>query len=214
MVEIDVRPCGDGTLVVVHDDSLQRVAGDQRRVSSLSVKEIKHIDVGNGERIPTLDEALSVLRGRALVNLDQKVDGLTESLLTSIDRAGARKETMLSGNAASTFAFFQAHAPEVRIALSIDARRSEAPLLVLEHCWSPAARSRAARIIHAARSRNLSAVTLDYHLAAPKVVQACKRAGLQVLTWTVDDLGTMRRLRQAGVDGITSNRPDLLMQLT
>jgi glycerophosphoryl diester phosphodiesterase len=45
------------------------------------------------------------------------------------------------------------------------------------------------------------------------VIEQLHRAGLPVLTWTVDDLPTMRALRRVGVDGITSNRPDLLAQL-
>lgn len=213
MVEIDVRPCADGTLVVIHDDDLDRTAHAAGRVSTSTLEQLRTLDVGKGERIPTLEEVLALLRGRALVNIDQKTDNIGPQLLASIDRAGARDETMLSGNAGRTFAAMRTLAPEIRIALSEDATWRGTPLRALARLSRAAARSQAARITAPARAAGLTGVTLDWHLASAPVVAELKRGGLWVLTWTVDDLGTMRRLRAAGVDGITSNRPDLLMRV-
>jgi glycerophosphoryl diester phosphodiesterase len=56
-------------------------------------------------------------------------------------------------------------------------------------------------------------VTLEWRMANARVVAQCKRAGLPVLTWTVDDPYIIQALRTAGVDGLTSNRPDMLMQV-
>jgi len=210
MVEIDVRRCRDGTLVVIHDDDLRRTAKVEGRVSEWTLPELRRLDVGKGERIPTLDEALALLRGRALVNLDQKQDDLTDALLAALDRAGARDETMLSGNARATFDAFRQQAPSVRIALSIDASPYDAPRILLGRLVAAGARGEAGRIIARARASRVSWVTLQWHLATAPVVARLKRAGLHVLTWTVDDPSTMRRLHAAGVDGITSNRPDLL----
>ncbi len=213
MVEIDVRPCGDGTLMVIHDDTLDRVAGAPVRVSDLTVEQLQQFDLGKGECVPRLDEALDLLCGKVLVNLDQKADGIAPQLLQAIDHAGNRQDVMLSGNARATFAAFRELAPDVHIALSIDAHRRDW-LQILSAKWlKDAARGQAATLVGMARAAGLGGVTLDYHLASRNVVHYCKQAGLHVLTWTVDDLPTMRALRDAGVDGITSNRPDLLMRL-
>ncbi len=99
MVEIDVRPCADGTLMVVHDDDLSRVAGVTDRVSASTPAHLKTIDVGKGEHIPTLEDVLALLRGRALVNIDQKAEDLAPQLLKVIDRVRRREEIMLSGGA-------------------------------------------------------------------------------------------------------------------
>lgn len=214
MVEIDVRPCKDGTLVVIHDDDLRRTASVDGRVSELSLTELQRLDVGKGERIPTLEEALALLKGRALVNLDQKRDNLAGPLLAAIDRAGSRDETMLSGNAQATFEAFRGQAPSIRIALSIDASPYDAPRILLGRLVAAGARGEAGRIVAMARAARVPCVTLQWRLASAPVVAQIKRAGLQVLTWTVDDPATMRRLQAAGVDGITSNRPDLLVAAT
>lgn len=213
MVEIDTRPCKDGTLVVIHDATLERVAGMKLRVSDLTLAELQRVDVGEGERVPTLVEALALLKGRALVNIDQKVDDIAPALLDAIDRAGSRSETILSGGARRTFRAMRALAPEVPCALSLDARWRDAPRIALARWTAAGARGQAGRFIAGARCAGATALTLDYQLADARVVSRCKRAGLPVYTWTVDDLATMRRLRRAGVDGITSNRPDLLMRL-
>jgi glycerophosphoryl diester phosphodiesterase len=213
MVEIDVRPCVDGTLVVVHDDDLRRVSGRPGRVSASTLAELKSYDVGKGERIPTLDEVLAFLRGRALVNIDQKADNLAPQLLRSIDRAGKRDETMLSGGALGTFRAMRELAPSIGIALSLDASWGAAAKYWLARHTSAGARGQAGWIMAGARRAGVQDVTLDYRLASPGVVKRLHRAGMVVLTWTVDDLGTMRALKRAGVDGITSNRPDLLAEL-
>lgn len=53
------------------------------------------------------------------------------------------------------------------------------------------------------------ALTVDHTLIDPSFVERCHEAGRAVLAWTVDDLPRMRELLSWGVDGITSNRPDL-----
>lgn len=214
MVEIDVRPCADGTLMVVHDDDLYRVAGVRRRVSTSTVAELRGIDVGKGERIPTLEDVLALLRGRALVNLDQKVDNIAPQLLQAIDRAGSREETLLTGEARGTFQAMHDLAPAIPIALSRDATYRGTPRRLAARWTDAGARGQAGLLIAAARRNRVGGLTLDWRLAGARVVERCKRAGLTVLTWTVDDAATMRRLQAGGVDGITSNRPDLLMQLT
>jgi glycerophosphoryl diester phosphodiesterase len=213
MVEIDARPCADGTLMVVHDDDLQRVAGEHRLVSASTREQLRKVDVGKGERIPTLEEALALLRGRALVNIDQKVDDIAPALLAAIDRAGCREETMLSGNARRTFLAMRELAPSVTISYSVDANWWDAPRRMLSRWSDAAARGEAGRLIGSARRSGASTLTLDWRLASARVVAQCHRARLRVLVWTVDDLPSMRRLKADGVDGITSNRPDLLMQV-
>ena len=156
MVEVDVRPCGDGTLVVVHDDSLDCVAGVPLRVSDLSSRELRGIDVGKGERIPTLDDVLALVRGRALLNLDQKTDNLADRLFAAFERVGGSADVMLSGEAHATFAAVRRQAPHIPIALSIDARRRDAAKILLARRIRNAARGQAGAIVRAADRCNCS----------------------------------------------------------
>lgn len=54
MLELDVRLSLDDHLVVIHDENLSRLANDPQPVRSLTLEQIKSIDVGRGERVPNL----------------------------------------------------------------------------------------------------------------------------------------------------------------
>ncbi len=213
MVEVDVRPCADGTLVLSHDDDLRRVTGYRGRVGDSTLATLKQLDIGKGERIPTLEEALDLMRGRVLVNLDLKRDSNGPDLLRVVDRAGRREETMLSGGGRRGFAAFRTLAPSMRSACSVDATWRGLPGRLLGRYLPAGARGQAGWIVRATRAAGAYGPTLDWRLAAPGVVDLVHRAGMPVLTWTVDDLLTLKALRAAGVDGVTSNRPDVLAQL-
>ena len=63
MTELDVHICGSGELVVIHDETVDRTTNGSGRVSELTLREIKILDAGDGEEIPTLEEVLELLRG-------------------------------------------------------------------------------------------------------------------------------------------------------
>lgn len=81
MVEMDVQRTKDGVLVLHHDTSLLRMAGVPEPVSFHTLEELRRLEVGSrfseefaGERIPTLEEALMLMKGRGSVLLDVKVE--------------------------------------------------------------------------------------------------------------------------------------------
>lgn len=84
VVEIDVRRTADGHLVLMHDSTVDRTTDGTGAVSELTLAEVKRLrlKVGLGgsqapltdERVPTLAEAMAVVKGRAMVNLDKAWD--------------------------------------------------------------------------------------------------------------------------------------------
>ena len=95
MVEIDVRLTRDGCPVLMHDRSLRRTAAVQRNVDELDLAALRqHRLKGNGEPIPTLDEALARAGGQMLLVLDVKVDGLAP-VVRVIENADAFETTLL-----------------------------------------------------------------------------------------------------------------------
>jgi len=79
LLEIDVRTSADGHLVLVHDSTVDRCSDGEGAVSSLRLDELKALDAGSwfdpafaGETIPTLEEALLAMKGRAMPDLDLK----------------------------------------------------------------------------------------------------------------------------------------------
>ena len=98
IVEIDIRQSADGHLFLLHDDTLERMAGRAERAGRLSLTELRRMrlregDGGSGRAvtahaIPTLREALEVARGRIFLDLDLKDRALMPRLVAEVADMG------------------------------------------------------------------------------------------------------------------------------
>ena len=68
-VELDVQLCKSGELIVMHDDTVDRTTDGSGFVKKLKLKDLKKLDAGMGERIPTLEEVLDLVNRRVKVNI-------------------------------------------------------------------------------------------------------------------------------------------------
>ena len=87
LAEIDVQETADGVIVVIHDDDLMRVAGVDKKIWEVTYNEIKDLDAGSwfspefkGEKIPTLEEAIDVSRGKIKLMVELKYNGHDQKL--------------------------------------------------------------------------------------------------------------------------------------
>lgn len=81
MAELDIRETKDHVLVALHDVTLKRVAGLGQNIWDLDFEELKEIDVGNGQSVPSLEELLRASRGKIRLMLELKTVGITESVM-------------------------------------------------------------------------------------------------------------------------------------
>ncbi|MDP9131510.1 MAG: glycerophosphodiester phosphodiesterase, partial [Nitrospirota bacterium] len=58
LIEVDVRETCDGYLVLLHDDTVDRTTNKTGHVAEMSLDQVQRLDAGNGQCIPTLEEAL------------------------------------------------------------------------------------------------------------------------------------------------------------
>jgi glycerophosphoryl diester phosphodiesterase len=86
-VEVDVRMTGDGVPAILHDTTVDRTTNGRGAIRDLTLAQVKMLDAGKGERIPTLEEVLRLVKGRCglVVELKEKED--TESILSLIERS-------------------------------------------------------------------------------------------------------------------------------
>src|SRR5215470_8207985 len=75
-LEFDVRRCGDGRLVVIHDDTIDRTTSGKGRVENLSYEELRKFDAGFGEPVPLLTDVLEQFGTRCLLNVELKDPGI------------------------------------------------------------------------------------------------------------------------------------------
>jgi len=80
MIELDIYSCATGELVVIHDDRVNRTTNGTGFVIDKTLEELRELDAGEGEKIPTLEEVLNLVRGRVPVNIELKGPGTALAL--------------------------------------------------------------------------------------------------------------------------------------
>ncbi len=201
-VELDVRGCAGGELVVIHDEDTARTCGERLLVAESSLAALRRLDAGAwkgarfaGERIPLLREVFEALPG-AVVNVELKAArgaraaGLAAAVAAVIADAGAGPRVIVSSFDFALLAAFRAAAPGV------------ATGLLFEPAWH-----RLLRIPLAAAWLRPSALHPARALCTPARLAAWRAGGRAVNVWTVDEPGDLARLTAAGVAGLVCNDP-------
>jgi glycerophosphoryl diester phosphodiesterase len=99
-IECDLQKSADGRYVVIHDHTTDRVTGMPREVARSSLEELRGLDFGSGEKIPTLEELLAALPAHAYLDLELKEETLTrqdaDSIAAILDAGRPRDRLMVS----------------------------------------------------------------------------------------------------------------------
>ena len=192
--EIDVQTTADGVVVLLHDADLMRVASVNRRLRDINYPELSGIDVGSwfapefsSERIPTLQEAIDLARGRIKLNIELKFTWpdptLAEKVGDIIQRNGFVSECVVSSLNFQALTEIKQAFPELKTGFIVlqavgNLSRMEADFLS----------------ISAAR-------------ATSRLVRDVHRRGEKVHVWTVNDLNNVISMVEMGVDNIITDYP-------
>ena len=197
MVECDIRRTGCGTLVLAHDPHVTAVGGARYVIAEHRAETLGALDLGAGEGVPTLLALTEWAAGRCAVMADMKCEGegVEEAVVEAL-RSLARSAKLVPGAGEASRRRFRALDPDLPLSLSIDG-------------MSPAAMTDVEFQRHL-ETAGTEAVTWQYPLLTPERIAALHAHGFKVFAWTVDDPAVMQRLAETGVDGIISNRADLL----
>lgn len=207
-LETDVHTTADGVLLLFHDDTLDRVTDGHGRISELAAGAVATARIGGAEPIPRLSELVAEFP-EVRLNLDIKDWDSVETLAAAIEEFGLHDRVLIAS-------FSDRRRRAVLRRLSRPAASSAGMaangLFVLLGPLLPAfllrlATGRALRGVHALQ------VPVRYG-AVPVVtagfVRRAHRHGLHVHVWTINDVPEMHRLLDLGVDGIVTDRADLL----
>ena len=78
-IECDVQKCRDGHYIIIHDDKIDSVSKESGKVAQMSLPDLKKVDIGDGQRIPELEEFLKFLPKDKFINIELKEETLTTS---------------------------------------------------------------------------------------------------------------------------------------
>jgi glycerophosphoryl diester phosphodiesterase len=205
-LETDVHVSADGVAVISHDPDLRRVAGRAASVQHLTMPELRRIELGHGQGFCSLAEALDAFP-EARFNIDVKDAGAAAPTAAAIREARAVDRVLITSFSRSHRLAVERELPGVATSPSV---AEIAPALVAAKAGlSPAVR-RALRGFVAVQVPERRG---PVQVVTPRTVRAVQAAGLEVHVWTVNDAADMIRLLDLGVDGIVTDRCDLLKAL-
>ena len=199
MIEVDLHSTRDGAVVIAHDAELARLGGAGEIVVA-DVRTVRALDAGGGERIPVLEEMLDAFGATIPFNLELKrstggaYPGMAEQAWRAADGRGLGDRTLFSSFYDPDLAELRQCAPDARIALLLSRR-------------FPGGALKRARAL-GAEALNPSLVLVDAEL-----VRSAHGEGLAIYVYTVDEPDDMRRMFDLEVDGLFTNRPDVMRDL-
>ncbi|MDD5476376.1 MAG: glycerophosphodiester phosphodiesterase family protein [Syntrophales bacterium] len=211
MIELDVQLSRDGEVIVFHDETLSRCTDGRGWPASHTLSELKKLDAGSwfseefrGETIPTLEEAMSLCRGKIAVNIEIKSEavtddaggGIEEKCLRIVDRSGMVRHVVFSSFDTRALRNLREIDGSAAVAVLYD-KKTQAGMLPSEIV-----------AMLGADSFNCS-----HRELGKKWLADLRKNGISLNVYTVNDEISMRRLLESGVEGIFTNRPDVLKKV-
>jgi glycerophosphoryl diester phosphodiesterase len=203
-VETDAHGTRDGVAVALHDATLDRTTDGRGRVEDLRWEEVRRARIGGTEPVPALDDVLGTWPSLR-VNIDIKGDSGIEPVTKAIERCGAHDRVCITS-------FSSARRRAAVKLLSSPAATSAGTVEVAGFLAGVRLGSR--RLV-AAALKDVDAVQVPVSHGPLTVVDvrsiaAAHWAGKYVHVWTINDRPAMERLLDLGVDGIVTDRADVL----
>jgi glycerophosphoryl diester phosphodiesterase len=195
-IEFDARLTSDGHIVLMHDDDVSRTTPATGRVSEMTLEQVRALDAGRGESVPTLDEAFGLIAGRAAIVLEVKgayggtrviegaavaralcphIVGVPRLVVSSFDPGAVATVRALEPSVATAITCGRGSELDWALALAVEEGHTE--------CHVPEER-----------------VDRDFTVRA-------HHAGKAVLAYTVNDPERARTLKAMGLRGIFSDDP-------
>ena len=201
-VETDVVATSDGVLLAFHDTVLDRVTDRTGEVASSTYAEVQEALIGDRERIPRLAELFEAFPG-VRFNIDLKTDGAIRPLVELIEQHGAHDRVLVGSFSGRRLRAFR-RLTAGRVATSAH------PLEVAAFKLLPSG-----RLADLVTGRAVAAFQVPHRrgrltLVTRRFVRRAHAVGKHVHVWTIDEPEEMRFLLDLGVDGLMTDRTDLL----
>ena len=192
-IELDVHLSADGHIIVIHDDTIDKMTNGKGFVNTLSLPELKSFLIAEKHEIPTLNEVFDLVNKKCFINIELKdVDTLTK-VVSLIDEYVSEKKWSYDHFIVSSF--------DWNALLEVHNFDSKIPIGVLTETDLNLALAFAETI-------KAKAIHPYYHLLNEENTKEIQKKGFLVLPWTVNIEEDIQKIKSFKVDGIISDFPD------
>lgn len=201
-LETDVHVTADGVLLAFHDSVLDRVTDQKGAISELTFEEVRRALVGGREQVPTLAQLFDEFP-EARFNIDLKSDGAVAALADFVAERDAWDRVLVGS-------FSRKRRDAFRKLTDGRVPTSASPIEVVLFRFLPSGRLADLLTGHKVAALQIPHRRRGLTIASRGLVRRAHAAGRPVHVWTVDDPDEMRVLLDRGVDGIFTDRTDVL----
>lgn len=217
-LEMDVRLTRDGVPVIVHDDTVDRTTNGNGAVAELTWAEVQRLDAGygftpdggqsfpfrgTGVKIPRLAEVLAMTGLPMMIEIKAPTVDCRRAVAEALRAGGAVDRTCLGIWKDEAAAQLAGEFSEVALFYPEQAARAFVMATLMEQA-PPASPFDVLALPDREGSLDLS---------DPRIVAAARKAGVPLQLWTINDRSRMRECLERGVDGVQTDRPDLLREV-
>ena len=200
-IETDVQATKDGHVVIFHDASLKRMAGVNKSINELTLKEINEINLLSGGKIPLLSEALETFPDLRF-NIDIKTEDALEETIQIIKKMNFLDKTCLASFSSSRLKRIKNLAgPEACISsgqMDIFKMMCQSIGIELQATMSQCAQ--------------IPVKQWGVPVLTKRFIKTAKKQNKFVHVWTIDDIDQMFELIEFGVDGLMTDKPSVLKE--
>jgi glycerophosphoryl diester phosphodiesterase len=206
MVECDAHLTKDNQVVIIHDDTVDRTTNGKGKVSELTLKELKKLNIEKKEKIPTLEEVISVCKNKCKLNVEVKGVKPAKKVTEIIVKDNFVKQTIISSNHKESL--LEAKKKGIKTALIYWATKTNwgQVLFDITHLlFLPITKQ---LILKKAKEASASTINLAMPLATKSMINFLHKNKLKVNVWTVNKKSDIEKIKKRNADGCFSNFPE------
>ena len=195
-VEFDIHITKDEEIVIIHDSDTYSTTGVKGLVKNMTLEQIKQLDAGEGEQIPTLQELIAIAKDKLGLQIEIKATNLLEKLIQILKNENLLDTPIISSFMIDELLKLKKMEPELKVGL-LTFEEVRKPKLIM-------------RKIDKIAKNDFYSVHPYYSNINKEIVDYAHDRGLKVNVWTVNDRKSIENLIEIGVDGIITDDISLL----
>lgn len=196
IVECDIHLSQDKQLVVIHDNTLDRTTNGKGWVKDMTLEELKKLDAGDGETIPTLDEVVELVMGynkKLIIEIKGEswdvVKETTDHLIKYLQDNKYYDKFLIHSFWHEAVKLIKEKYPQIKTAVIM--------MLGLS----------SQKMIELIESANADGASIAYDYISPELVKLAREKNLFLDAWVLDYETTFKKLKEMGVNGLITNHP-------
>ncbi len=193
MIELDVRKCKTGEPVVFHDPTVNRLTNGEGRIEEKTIQQIKKLKLRNGEKIPTLKEALKTINRETKVNIELKGSGTPEPVAKTIKKHIKEKGWKTKDFLSTSFK----HHRLKKLNRHVSGIKKGLITIGTPH-----------NLETPVENIDIGYILPHKEFITEEMIKDAHKKDLKIFTWTVNQKEEIEKFKEMNVDGIITDYPE------